>query len=125
MNITAGEYGYDSYYFRRMLSAQAVDVLQIDATRSAGISGFLQAVALSEAFQIPGSAHTAPAVHIAPCCSSGNILHIEYFHDHVRIGKLLFDNVPQPVNGFLSPNEYSGSGITFRHSDAEKFRIKF
>lgn len=36
MNIAAGEYGYDLYYFRRMLEAQAVDVLQADATRCGG-----------------------------------------------------------------------------------------
>src|SRR5262249_2227685 len=28
MRITAGEYGYDSFYFRRMLESGAVDVLQ-------------------------------------------------------------------------------------------------
>ncbi len=33
MRIAAGEYGYDSYYFRRMLDAAAVDVLQADAMR--------------------------------------------------------------------------------------------
>ena len=30
MRITAGEYGYDSFYFRRMLEVGAVDVLQAD-----------------------------------------------------------------------------------------------
>lgn len=40
MDIAAGEYGYDSWYFRRMLNAGAVDVLQADATRCAGIAGF-------------------------------------------------------------------------------------
>ncbi len=34
--IAAGEYGYDLAYFRRMLEAGAVDVLQADATRCAG-----------------------------------------------------------------------------------------
>ncbi len=42
MEIAAGEYGYDLWYFRRMLEAEAVDVLQADATRCAGITGFLQ-----------------------------------------------------------------------------------
>ena len=41
MEITAGEYGYDLFYFRRMLDAGAVDVLQADATRCAGITGLL------------------------------------------------------------------------------------
>src|ERR1044072_2080846 len=34
MNIAAGEYGYDGWYFRRMLEAGAVDILQADATRA-------------------------------------------------------------------------------------------
>ncbi|MBV8513875.1 MAG: mandelate racemase, partial [Acidobacteria bacterium] len=43
ISIAAGEYGYDSYYFRRMLEAGSVDVLQADATRCGGFTGFLQA----------------------------------------------------------------------------------
>src|SRR5581483_5633139 len=46
MDITAGEYGYDLFYFRRMLEAGAVDVLQADATRCLGITGFLRVGAL-------------------------------------------------------------------------------
>jgi hypothetical protein len=38
MEIAAGEYGYDAWYFREMLSAGAVDVLQADATRCGGIT---------------------------------------------------------------------------------------
>jgi L-alanine-DL-glutamate epimerase-like enolase superfamily enzyme len=49
MAIAAGEYGYDLPYFRRMLEAGAVDVLQADATRCAGITGFLKVGALCEA----------------------------------------------------------------------------
>src|SRR5581483_1402574 len=48
MDIAAGEYGYDTPYFERMLSAGAVDVMQADATRCGGISGFLQVNALCE-----------------------------------------------------------------------------
>lgn len=40
MEITGGEYGFTTGYFRRMLEAGAVDVLQADATRC-GITGFL------------------------------------------------------------------------------------
>jgi L-alanine-DL-glutamate epimerase-like enolase superfamily enzyme len=63
IEIAAGEYGYDAGYFRRMLAAGAVDVLQADATRCGGITGFLQAAALCEAHHVPLSAHTAPSVH--------------------------------------------------------------
>jgi L-alanine-DL-glutamate epimerase-like enolase superfamily enzyme len=53
MEIAAGEYGYDSGYFRRMLASGAVDVLQADATRCGGITGFLQVAALCEAHHVP------------------------------------------------------------------------
>ncbi|MGE3547282.1 MAG: enolase C-terminal domain-like protein, partial [Kofleriaceae bacterium] len=62
MQIAAGEYGYDPIYFRRMLEAGAVDVLQADATRCLGITGFLAAARLCQAFGVPLSAHTAPSL---------------------------------------------------------------
>ena len=43
MEIAAGEYGFTSWYFARMLQAGAVDCLQADCTRCQGITGFLQA----------------------------------------------------------------------------------
>jgi len=39
MAVTAGEYGYNPEYFRRMLDARAVDVLQADVTRACGATG--------------------------------------------------------------------------------------
>ena len=41
MEIAAGEYNYDLWQAQKMLEAQAVDVLQADATRC-GVTGFLQ-----------------------------------------------------------------------------------
>ena len=63
MEIAAGEYGYTLDYFRRMLEAGAVDVQQADATRCGGVTGFLQAATLCEAYHTDLSAHCAPALH--------------------------------------------------------------
>ena len=49
MDIAAGESGYDLGYFRCMLAAGAVDMLQADGSRCAGITGFLRAGTLAEA----------------------------------------------------------------------------
>src|SRR6185312_6335422 len=81
MDIAAGEYGFDSMYFRRMLAAGAVDVLQADATRCGGISGFIDAGTLCDAWGLPLSAHTAPSIHAHVCCAVGRLRHLEYFHD--------------------------------------------
>jgi L-alanine-DL-glutamate epimerase-like enolase superfamily enzyme len=122
MDIAAGEYGYDANYFRRMLEAGAVDVLQADATRCAGITGFLQAGALCQARSMELSAHTAPSVHMHACCALGNARHLEYFHDHVRIEKMFFDGVVTPKEGQLRPDlSRAGFGVEFRCADAKRY----
>ena len=123
MAITAGEYGYDLPYFRRMLQAQAVDVLQADATRCAGITGFLGVAALCEAFGIPLSSHCAPALHLPLCCAARPALHLEYFHDHARIERMLFDGAAEPRQGLLAPDlTRPGLGLEFKEQDARMLR---
>ena len=122
MDIAAGEYGYHLVYFRRMLQAGAVDVLQADATRCAGITGFLQVGALAEAWNLPLSAHTAPTLHAHPMCALGRAWNIEYFHDHVRIERMLFDGAQVAQHGELRPDlSRPGLGIEFKRADARKF----
>jgi len=124
MDIAAGEYGYSSLYFRRMLEAEAVDVLQADATRCAGITGFLRAGTLCEARSLQLSSHCGPALHVHPCCAITNFRHMEYFHDHVRIEHLLFDGVLTPVHGELFPDlSRPGMGLEFKRSDAAKYAV--
>jgi len=120
MAIAAGEYGYDTMYFRRMLSAGAVDTLQADATRCGGVTGFLDAAALADAFGVPLSSHCAPALHVALCCAARRAIHLEYFHDHVRIESMLFDGAPRPRDGMLAFDATrAGLGIELKERDAE------
>ena len=121
MEIAAGEYGYEPVYFRRLLEAGAVDVLQADATRCGGITGFLRVAALADAHTIPLSAHTAPALHLHVCCAAPRLRHIEWFHDHVRIERLLFDGAPVPERGAIRPDAgRPGHGLEFKRADAER-----
>ncbi len=124
MDIAAGEYGYDLWYFRRMLEAEAVDVLQADASRCAGITGFLRASALTESRGLELSAHCAPSLHVAPCCAIARLSPIEYFHDHVRIEHMLFDGALTPVDGALHPDRSRpGLGLEFKRADAAGFAL--
>ena len=123
MRIAAGEYGYDAPYFVRLLGA--VDVLQADATRCAGITGFLRVAALAEAHCIPLSAHTAPALHLHACCAApGRLAPLEWFHDHVRIEALAFDGVVRPAGGTLRPDPGApGHGLTLRRADLARYEV--
>jgi L-alanine-DL-glutamate epimerase-like enolase superfamily enzyme len=124
MNVAIGEYGYDLWYFRRTLEAGAVDVLQADATRCEGISGWLRAATLTEAHFTPLSAHTAPMIHLHPACAIPNFWPIEYFYDHVRIEHMLFDGVVDPVDGALHPDlARPGMGLVLKRADAAPYQV--
>lgn len=125
MAITAGEYGYDNFYFRRMLDAGAVDILQADATRCAGITGFLQAAQISEAYQIPLSSHTAPYLHLHPACSLRRFHSLEYFFDHARIEEMFFDISAVIKDGNMYPNlNYAGMGVVFNYDRARPYLVR-
>jgi L-alanine-DL-glutamate epimerase-like enolase superfamily enzyme len=125
MEISAGEYNYDPLQARRMLEAGAVDVLQADATRC-GITGFLQTAELCDAFEVPLSSHTAPAIHAHLCCMAPRARHVEYFHDHVRIEQMFYNGATtEHKKGFLQPDlSQPGLGLEFKPHAAAKFQIK-
>jgi L-alanine-DL-glutamate epimerase-like enolase superfamily enzyme len=124
MNIAAGEYGYDLWYFRRMLEAGAVDVLQADASRCAGITGFLRVGPLTESRSMNLSAHCAPSLHVPACCATQNLHAMEYFHDHVRIEHMFFDGALTPDKGVLVPDRSRpGLGLELKRQDAERYAV--
>jgi L-alanine-DL-glutamate epimerase-like enolase superfamily enzyme len=105
-----------------MLEAGCVDVLQADATRCWGYSGFLTAARLADAHCIPLSAHTAPALHLPVCCSAPRLRHIEWFHDHVRIERRFFDGAPSVRDGQIRPDlSRAGHGLELKHADVAQF----
>jgi L-alanine-DL-glutamate epimerase-like enolase superfamily enzyme len=121
MAIAAGEYGYDGWYFQRMLEAGAVDILQADATRALGVTGFLQANALCAARSMPLSSHCAPAIHAHAGAAATQLVHLEYFRDHARMEPLLFDGVVPIIDGSVSFDpRRPGLGLTLRTREADR-----
>ena len=122
MDLAAGEYGFDADYFRRMLTAEAVDVQQADMTRCGGVTGFMQAAALCEAHHVDLSGHCAPALHLHVACAAPRFRHLEWFHDHVRIEHMLFDGAPVPGGGMIRPDlSRPGFGLAFKRQDAQRY----
>lgn len=124
MEIAAGEYGYTPDYFRRMVQAGAVDVLQADVTRCGGITGIQKASAVSQVFFTPLSAHCAPAISTVACAALSPTIHMEYFHDHVRLEKAAFDGFPALEDGALiPPAEAPGHGFAFKDADMARYEV--
>jgi L-alanine-DL-glutamate epimerase-like enolase superfamily enzyme len=113
MEVAAGEYGYTTDYFRKMLAATAVDVLQADVSRCQGFTGWLQVAALCEAYQTDLSGHCAPSLHLHAACAAPRF----------RIEHMLFDGAPIPKDGWIRPDlTRPGLGLEFKRQDAERYR---
>jgi L-alanine-DL-glutamate epimerase-like enolase superfamily enzyme len=121
MEVSGGEYAYEPFDFLQLLPV--LDVMQADATRCGGITGFLAAHALCRAHELPLSSHCAPALHVALGCALPGVRHLEWFFDHQRIERMLFEGAPEPEHGRLRPDlSAPGLGLAFKRTDAERFR---
>lgn len=124
VRVVAGEYGFIPQYFKNMVSPLAVDVVQADATRCGGISGFMEVGMLCAAFQVPFSSHCAPYLHLHAAISLPSFSIAEYFFDHVRIENMLFKSSSQLKDGILIPDATApGIGMEFKYADADKYKI--
>jgi L-alanine-DL-glutamate epimerase-like enolase superfamily enzyme len=122
MEVAAGEYGYVLADFRNLIVADAVDCLQVDVTRCGGITGLLAVEKLAREHEISLSGHCAPAVSAHALCAVRDLRHLEWFHDHVRLERLLFDGTLDHVDGLVRPErERAGLGLELKRADAERF----
>jgi hypothetical protein len=71
---------------------------------------------------MPLSLHCGPAIHMHPGMALEQLVHLEYFHDHVRIEQLLFDGVVAPRQGALHPAlDAPGNGLELKAAEAERY----
>jgi L-alanine-DL-glutamate epimerase-like enolase superfamily enzyme len=122
-DVAAGEYSWSLADSARLLAAGAVDCLQVDVTRCGGITEFLRAAALAAGRNVEVSGHCAPNVHARVGAAVPNLRHVEYFHDHQRIERLLFDGALDPTGGAMTPDPGEpGLGLALKDSDAARYR---
>ena len=122
-DIAAGEYSWCLADSAALINAGSVDCLQIDVTRCGGITGFITAAELAAVHGLEVSGHCAPNLHARAAAGVANLRHVEYFHDHQRIERMLFDGALEPVAGTLTPDPGApGLGMQLRVADAERYR---
>jgi len=120
LDVAAGEYAYVLADFRNLVGS--VDCLQADVTRCGGITGLLRVNGLAAAHGLDVSGHCAPQLSAHALCGIDRLRHLEYFHDHVRIERMLFDGVLEPVDGCLVPDRSrAGHGLELKRAEAERW----
>jgi L-alanine-DL-glutamate epimerase-like enolase superfamily enzyme len=123
-DVAAGEYGGRIEDFAALCGAGAVDCLQVDASRCGGVTEWLRAAAVAAGHGLEVSAHCVPALHAHLGLATPNLRHLEWFHDHERFERRLFDGFPEPRHGRVRPALTSpGLGLQLREADLEELRI--
>jgi len=120
LDVAAGEYAWGLADVEPLLGA--VDVVQADVTRVGGVTAMLRVDGLCGARSMRFSAHCAPAISAHVCCAMEAAVHIEYFQDHVRVERLLFEGTLDPRDGALEPDRSRpGLGLELKRSEAARY----
>ena len=69
-----------------------------------------------------GCAPAIAAPQLLYLWNRSNLRHIEYFHDQVRIERMLFDGFVEQRDGFMRPDDSRpGLGLTLKRKDALRY----
>ena len=108
--IAAGEYHYGVAPFRHMLEARSIDIVMVDLLRVGGITQWMKAAHMAEAYNLPIVTHLAPEVLGHALAAAPNGMYVE----HMPWAFPLFEEVPQiNAEGRLVMPDSPGLGLRF------------
>jgi galactonate dehydratase len=117
------------FRFREMFEARAVDVVMWDVTWCGGISEAKKISDMADTYKIPTSPHTGggpilwfASIHVATSLANFYIMESVY-HLYNDLYPHFIENVPVPVDGYVTAPEAPGLGVeirqqAFRNGDA-------
>jgi L-alanine-DL-glutamate epimerase-like enolase superfamily enzyme len=117
--LASGETEYGPLGMKRYLEHRAADILMPDLQRMGGVTGFMKAAALCEAFHTPVSTHlfVEASVHALAAAPNGLIL------EHMDWWQELFAEPLRVVAGDVVLPQRPGIGLRLDHGSVERFRV--
>jgi L-alanine-DL-glutamate epimerase-like enolase superfamily enzyme len=117
--VATGETEYGVLGMKRHLEVRAADILMPDLQRMGGVTGFLKAATLSEAFHTPVSSHLfmEASCHLIAGAPNGLIL------EHMDWWQELFERPLQLVEGHALLPEAPGIGLGLNRRALGRFRM--
>lgn len=118
--IAGGEYVYGIAPLRHMLEARSVSIVMIDLVRVGGVTQWMKAAGMAEAFNMPVVSHLIPEVHVHLIAAIPNGHIVEY----MPWTRTLFDDPPLPVKGMMTVPSKPGLGLSFTRAISDSLDRK-
>lgn len=110
--LGTGEHEYTKYGARDLLTMQAVDVLQIDGTRTGGFTELLKIGALAQAWNKKFAPHAMENIHHHIMSAMPNAYMLEHLLLFEDITSKVYASAPLPVNGYMDIPDLPGLGLS-------------
>ncbi len=122
--VTAGQSDFFHDGCRRMIEAEAVDIINYDVSGGSGISDWLKVAKMAEFYQIKMAHHEDPliAMHLLAGVQFG--LYPEYFSElRDPLTPKIVVNQPKIERGAIKVSEAPGFGLEFDEEFIKKYRV--
>ena len=120
--LATGEHEYTRYGVRDLLLNQAVDVLQVDITRSGGFTEMLKVAALAQTWNVGFAPHGMEHMHMHLVAALPNAMFLERLLVFEPVAEIAFKNSPLPKNGMLTLPDEPGLGLTLNYDNLPRAR---
>ena len=124
IRIACGQNEAQSYRFRDMMIANAVDIIQPNVVITGGFTQCQKIASLASAFNIAvdnGGAWPFFNQHLQAGVSNGGL--VEYHYSSVEACKQIYTDLPVPQAGWLEMSDKPGLGFELNHDALQKFTI--
>jgi len=121
--VATGEQEYTKYGARDLIINNAVDIIQMDATKCGGITEWMKIAAIAQAWNIAFAPHAMHYAHMHLVSAAPNGLMLENLFMHEKVNELLMVDPPMPENGLLEIPDKPGMGIDYNEENLRKYDV--
>jgi L-alanine-DL-glutamate epimerase-like enolase superfamily enzyme len=122
--VATGEHEYTKFGFRDLIVRGGADIVQPDVGRVGGVTEWIKTAHLAHAFNLPVAPHSFQLVHVHLCCATPNLKIVEFLGRHEETDKIMYTEIPEPVNGMLSPfRDKPGLGLELDPTAVKKYAV--
>ena len=112
--IATGEHEYTRWGLKKLMDAEAADVLQPDTMWAGGITEMLKICAIASTYDVRIIPHThcvPPTLHLLASQPESLCPQIEFLLNHNKMHQFFFDAPLEPVDGAIHLPEKPGFGV--------------